>query len=547
MKINNFPFRIVFALMLALALTVQPAAAPARAQSGVGDILPPLFPKLAWQAAGIVQKDFFAYGQVMTAAGEMFESRNNTNTDEIFAYYSSENLESLGWSFLGGIGVDLSYQHASGRYLTVEIASCPESGYCVTVWMSLEIVEEIVDQPAGDAPGNTAVAFSKTVPANGATVNVPATTYHFLKWGDGQKSAADRYQYCVDETNNSLCDTDWIDRNSLYSGPGEFTLQPGKTYYWQVRLRDAEINANNGTWWSFKTATPQASFTKISPANGALISMPSTSYQLLQWSAVDKAVSDRYQYCIDQTNNSQCDSEWMTRNSLYSGGPGDFVLEYGKTYYWQVRLRDAGTVANGGAWWSFKVRESETLKAVSIAAQDGWILESSETSNKGGTHNRNAITLQLGDDAARKQYLSILSFNTAPIPDNAVIIKVTLRVKQQGITGGGHPVNIFQGFMVDIKRGTFGAPALVSGDFQAAAQKTVGPIKKTAPNNWYNLNLTSGKDFINKLTTGNGLTQIRLRFKLDDNNNNNANILKLFSSNAAAANRPQLIIQYHIP
>src|SRR5690606_11477538 len=183
----------------------------------------------------------------------------------------------------------------------------------------------------------------------------------------------------------------------------------------------------------------------------------------------------------------------------------------------------------------------------STAAQDGWILESTETSNKGGTLNRNATTLQLGDDAARQQYLSILSFNTSSIPDNAVITKVTLKVKQQGITGGGNPVNMFQGFMVDIKRGSFGAPALVVSDFQAKAQKTLGPIKKAAPNGWYVLNLTPGKNFVNKLASGNGLTQIRLRFKLDDNNNGKANFLKLFSGNAPAANRPQLIVEYYVP
>jgi hypothetical protein len=47
---------------------------------------------------------------------------------------------------------------------------------------------------------------------------------------------------------------------------------------------------------------------------------------------------------------------------------------------------------------------------------------------------------------------------------------------------------------------------------------------------------------------GSGLTQMRLRFKLDDNNNAVANILSLFSGNAtAAASRPELIITYYVP
>jgi hypothetical protein len=59
--------------------------------------------------------------------------------------------------------------------------------------------------------------------------------------------------------------------------------------------------------------------------------------------------------------------------------------------------------------------------------------------------------------------------------------------------------------------------------------------------------LTAGKDYINKLTTLSGLTQIRLRFKLDDNNNTVANYISFYSGNATLANRPQLIIEYYVP
>ena len=41
--------------------------------------------------------------------------------------------------------------------------------------------------------------------------------------------------------------------------------------------------------------------------------------------------------------------------------------------------------------------------------------------------------------------------------------------------------------------------------------------------------------------------RIRLRFKLDDNNNTVANYLSLYSGNAPAASRPQLIIEYYLP
>jgi len=79
-------------------------------------------------------------------------------------------------------------------------------------------------------------------------------------------------------------------------------------------------------------------------------------------------------------------------------------------------------------------------------------------------------------------------------------------------------------------------------------QRHVWPGPSTPVGNVYSINLTSGKANINKLAARSGLTQIRLRFKRDDNNNTVANILSLYSGNAAlAADRPQLVITYTIP
>jgi hypothetical protein len=184
----------------------------------------------------------------------------------------------------------------------------------------------------------------------------------------------------------------------------------------------------------------------------------------------------------------------------------------------------------------------------SIAAHDGWILETSETSNKGGTLNSTATALYLGDNAQKKQYRSILSFSTKGLPDNAVITKVILKVRKQSIVGGGNPLNIFQGFILDVRKGLFGsAPGLEVGDFQASADKSYGPFNPALVNGWYAINLTRAKAYVNKLGTSGGVTQIRLRFQLDDNNNATANYLKLYSGNAPAASRPQLIIEYYVP
>ena len=191
-----------------------------------------------------------------------------------------------------------------------------------------------------------------------------------------------------------------------------------------------------------------------------------------------------------------------------------------------------------------------TLSFQSIGAQDGWVLESSKASNKGGTANNKASTLYLGDSAAKQQYRSILSFSTGlGLPDGAVITSLTLKLKKQAILGGGNPFTTFLGLMVDVKKGFFGTSALLqTDDFQAAASKTYGPFKPALVGGWYSINLPDGAlAYINNSTAGAGLTQMRLRFKLDDNNNAIANILSLYSGNAGAANWPQLAIKYYVP
>lgn len=197
--------------------------------------------------------------------------------------------------------------------------------------------------------------------------------------------------------------------------------------------------------------------------------------------------------------------------------------------------------------WLSKVCLS-SLIFKSTGSQDGSVNESAENSNVGNTFNSTATTFNLGDNGQKMQSRGILSFTTQAIPDNAIIIKVILKVKKNGIAGNGDPLSIFNGFMADIKNGFFGTPTLEAADFQAPASGTYGPTIPPLVSNIYSINLTAGAANINKLTTNSGLTQIRLRFSLDDNNNFVANYLSLFSGNATTlSNRPQLVITYYAP
>jgi subtilisin-like proprotein convertase family protein len=186
-----------------------------------------------------------------------------------------------------------------------------------------------------------------------------------------------------------------------------------------------------------------------------------------------------------------------------------------------------------------------TQTFTSVAAQDGWILESSENGNTGGTLNATATTIQLGDDAANRQYRAILSFDTTSLPDGALIKSALLKIMQNGAPVGSNPFNALGSLWADIRQGPFsGNSALTLTDFNAAATTLkVGAFNKTPVGGWYTDTLNAaGLTKINKL----GLTQLRLYFATDDNNNHLADYMKFFSGNNAA-NKPVLVITYVIP
>ncbi len=209
----------------------------------------------------------------------------------------------------------------------------------------------------------------------------------------------------------------------------------------------------------------------------------------------------------------------------------------------RARKRPQGAKCDIGA-----VEGNATVAISSTGTQDGWVLESGENTSVGGALNDAATTLRVGDDAQDKQYRSIVSFNSGPaLPDSATIVKAVLRVKHQGITGGGNPITAFQGFVLDIRRGPFGAVDLQPGDWQATATQSTGIFSPTLNGGFYFIDFTPFSANLNKLATNDGLTQIRIRFKLGDNDNATANFLSLFSGDAAATSRPQLIVEYFVP
>ncbi len=188
-----------------------------------------------------------------------------------------------------------------------------------------------------------------------------------------------------------------------------------------------------------------------------------------------------------------------------------------------------------------------TVAYRSIGSYDGWILESSETSNLGGSQNKLATTFNVGDDNRDRQYRSILSFNTGPLPDTAIIAAAQVKIKRQGIVGSD-PFATHGLLVLAIRQGAFsGDVALQFSDF--SSPRTAGSFQDRfapMPNSytWYRcvLRLDNLK-YINTL----GVSQFRIMFTKDDDDDLIADYVKFFSGNSVVENQPELLLTYWVP
>jgi hypothetical protein len=184
-----------------------------------------------------------------------------------------------------------------------------------------------------------------------------------------------------------------------------------------------------------------------------------------------------------------------------------------------------------------------TISVTSIGAQDGWINESTEISGVGGSMSATDSFFLLGDDVKNRQYRSILSFNTAALPDNAMIQAATVKIRRTPGGVGTNPFTVLGKLYIDIRTGTFGTADLALTDFRyLPTASKVGFFNSTSVANWYTATLNgTGLSDLNKV----GLTQMRLYFNLDDNNDKLNNNMRFLTGETTSA--PVLVITYHLP
>ena len=189
-------------------------------------------------------------------------------------------------------------------------------------------------------------------------------------------------------------------------------------------------------------------------------------------------------------------------------------------------------------------RTPQNATFTSIASEDGYIRESSETSNQGGSNNSTNTKNWVGDNYKNIQYKIILSFDTSSLPDDAVITGATLKQKRGGYYGDA---TVLGDMKVDVKNPTFGSASIENSDFEASASATgVATMSyPTANGQWSTGSINNtGLDYINPT----GRTQFRIYFEIDDDNDGNTDYLGFYSGDYdTASDRPKLEVEYIVP
>ena len=183
----------------------------------------------------------------------------------------------------------------------------------------------------------------------------------------------------------------------------------------------------------------------------------------------------------------------------------------------------------------------------SYGPQDGYVVETGELDSS-------STSLRVGDENGyppTPQIVSILSFDTSSLPDDAIFNSVVLVLKQESsIIGEGNPFVKFHGLLIDVRRGSFGqTPLLEAGDFAAPANlSAMGPYMPELAKTYTFALDGAAYPYINRWSLFNGLTQFRLHFVLNSDGNARPDYIHFHSGDETdEALRPQLVIRYHLP
>ncbi|MEQ8846837.1 right-handed parallel beta-helix repeat-containing protein [Botrimarina sp.] len=227
--------------------------------------------------------------------------------------------------------------------------------------------------------------------------------------------------------------------------------------------------------------------------------------------------------------------------SMVSGD--DFAIDF-------VRFTDSTDPAQSPPAAPLPAPQSARL--VSIASEDGHVLESARDSGVGGSFSSGEWYFRLGDDASNRAYRPVLSFDTGSLPDDAIITQATIGITRRGGPTGTIPIGVADSpwgdLIVDLASPAFGAEALQASDWHAAAtQQQVSKFAWPAYSDRQTIYSRLDDPHLPLVSTTDR-TQFRVRYANDDDGDGVADYMPYATSNHPNSTyHPTLTVEYYRP
>jgi len=371
-----------------------------------------------------------------------------------------------------------------------------------------------------DNDGDALVDFPadpECLSASGKEVGTPfAATVDFTQSGDGVFAHLDL---------GSL----WIDASDAASGVAEVVLTTASDEFGGLGVEGGSdsdlVDGGESLRFDFAPGRAYNVSYRMHQLSSSLPEVLFTSYVVTIWDPAGNALFSQTLAQVGNVNVSALVGNQAIGGFSVESQPGGNGLRISQISY------DAET------------RQVGTLKLRSMGAEDGRLREFNETSDRGGYANATktgSAALRVGDQRKDKQWMSLLSFDSSVIPPGADITRASLHLTR-GATSGDPQATHGQ-LLIDVQTGGFGGvTALAKSDFEASATAPAAGQLTVDAQSAFGVFGPSGMAAINR----GGVTQVRIRFELDDDDDGTADYLGFHSGSSADEGlQPALEIEY---
>ena len=240
--------------------------------------------------------------------------------------------------------------------------------------------------------------------------NAAVTVSYTDCWGNGTNYSGNGFTHGAGE----------ISANPLWVNPdaGDFHLQGGSPCD-----NTGSDGGDMGYRYGAEPPAPPGQAGNPSPAAGATNVATDAD---LSWTAGTGATSHDVYFGTTSPGTFQGN---QTGTTFDTG-----TMANSTTYYWRIDAKNAQGTTTGVVWSFTTTSGGTTITLYCPAAEDGYMRESTETSNVGGFVSA-SNALRVGDTNAKLQQIGVISFDTSTIPDGATITSATVSVARTGVTG----------------------------------------------------------------------------------------------------------------